>query len=904
MINTQYINLNMVTSGVFPVLYCSQYDVGRPLGLVVYDSSTPVDLDNYTVTVEAMRTDGTAITAAVTTDGNVGAFSTTATMTNKADKYRAQLVIIDGDENRVASLPFMIHVVEAAMDENAEAVEEDASLYQQYTGTVQKLIADIHVLLNEEAAARQADDHALISSLAAEVIVRQNTDTSLQTQINQIVTPSGGAPSAAEVQNARIGANGVTYDTLGDAIRDQVTDVTGLLKAEDDKTNTVHAFVDYDYDNPYEQSVTGSTWKTSIAVSRKLQTVELTRSTIPSGAVYIKLTGDVELENSTTNIDAWTGGISLKTGHSYRLTSELISGASSYGATYDIPVISIFEEGTHVSVGTLTAINAHKIERVFDAEEDKTYIVVMYIANGYGLFSKAKMLVTLEDLTESQTYKMQSEIDDIATKLEKVPVPLVSGNITAAGVAGGNNAYFRSYKGNLINIGEETIIVLDGDYELYNALVFSSNTIASKGKVANLTVSNIHRLEVPSEYNGQYLGITVRKTSMIGQDVSEYVEDAEKNTSVGTEIGVWEAITELQSAIDGIEHNSIPDYYFEDGYLSNKIDAINTIGVDIGKQCERSFFITDYHIEDNARQSPNLIKYLINQTGIKRVTFGGDAINHSYTSKVGGYNLLCEFMEDFAGVNSAANAFYITGNHEYNNADLAHAESEISPAVAYNLFNEPNFYKIQPLRTDSTETNSFYVDDDVTRMRTYYIDCNYGGTIPVFTVKLVADSLLTVPVGYAVAMYSHTGIGTYTSDEADPPTYTITSLNERFELIMQAMAAMDAGTSTTLSITVSGTTYTWSYDFSGKQRTFAGAFIGHSHIDSYYIYGSKYPVIATICDTGAYRAAHTHRVAGTITEQAFDVIQVDISTKRIYCTRIGYGSDRAFSFGTGAGPIV
>ena len=44
----------------------------------------------------------------------------------------------------------------------------------------------------------------------------------MQSQINQIVAPSGEAPSAAEVQNARIGADGVTYSTLGDAIRTQV----------------------------------------------------------------------------------------------------------------------------------------------------------------------------------------------------------------------------------------------------------------------------------------------------------------------------------------------------------------------------------------------------------------------------------------------------------------------------------------------------------------------------------------------------------------------------------------------------------------------------------------------------------------------------------------------------------
>lgn len=143
MISTQYINLNMVPSGYPPVVYMSQYDVGRPIGFVVSASGSTVNLDTYTVTLEATRTDGTAITVPVITSGNVAAFATTAAMTNKADKYPANMVIVDSNENRIASIPITMLVVKAAMDENAESIEEDQSLYQQYTGTVQALITEI-----------------------------------------------------------------------------------------------------------------------------------------------------------------------------------------------------------------------------------------------------------------------------------------------------------------------------------------------------------------------------------------------------------------------------------------------------------------------------------------------------------------------------------------------------------------------------------------------------------------------------------------------------------------------------------------------------------------------------------------------------------------------------------------
>lgn len=159
--NTQYTRLSMTPSGVLPVIYMSQYDVGRPIGFIC-----DVDLDSYTVTLEATRTDGTAITAAVTTDGNIGAFETTATMTNKADHYGAQLVL-SAFGKRVASLPFVMCVVKAEMDENAESIEEDASLYQQYTGTVQGLLAEIRAAIATNADNIAANTANIAANTAA-----------------------------------------------------------------------------------------------------------------------------------------------------------------------------------------------------------------------------------------------------------------------------------------------------------------------------------------------------------------------------------------------------------------------------------------------------------------------------------------------------------------------------------------------------------------------------------------------------------------------------------------------------------------------------------------------------------------------------------------------------------------
>lgn len=250
--NTQFIRIDMTPSGINPIFHVSQYDIGRVLGFIVYNGSEVVDLDTYTCTIEATRSDGTAITASVGTADNVGVFETTATMTNKADKYKGQLVIVDSQSKRIASLPFIMDVCEAGIDENSEAIEEDASLYQQYTASVQSALVteknervtgdtilrnDLNaeaVALANEVTARQNADTLLQGNITAEATARANADSALGTRIDEIIAPSGEAPSAAEVTDARIGYDGTVYNTLGGAIRGQVGDlnIRFLLEVE------------------------------------------------------------------------------------------------------------------------------------------------------------------------------------------------------------------------------------------------------------------------------------------------------------------------------------------------------------------------------------------------------------------------------------------------------------------------------------------------------------------------------------------------------------------------------------------------------------------------------------------------------------------------------------------------
>ena len=101
--------------------------------------------------------------------------------------------------------------------------------------TLQGQITTVSNNLTTEITNRKNADTTLQDNITSEAATRASTDSNLQAQINQIVAPSGEAPSAAEVQNARIGADGVTYDTLGTAIRTQVDELKGDLDGVDSR---------------------------------------------------------------------------------------------------------------------------------------------------------------------------------------------------------------------------------------------------------------------------------------------------------------------------------------------------------------------------------------------------------------------------------------------------------------------------------------------------------------------------------------------------------------------------------------------------------------------------------------------------------------------------------------------
>lgn len=225
-ISTQIQNLNLIPGKSAPVVvHLSQGNVGNTVQFYLYDGDNPYyPPTNVSIAVHGVRSDGSVFgpyAVSVTSGSNIVSFNIVAAMTSVNGAAIGELVITDSNQNQIGSANFGM-LVEATPYSSSVTYEDDLSIYQRILAYVQSISATSTDKIAAETTERKQADSALGTRIDNEAAARQNGDNNLQAQINQIVAPSGEAPSAAEVENARIDVDGVTHDTLGDAIRGQV----------------------------------------------------------------------------------------------------------------------------------------------------------------------------------------------------------------------------------------------------------------------------------------------------------------------------------------------------------------------------------------------------------------------------------------------------------------------------------------------------------------------------------------------------------------------------------------------------------------------------------------------------------------------------------------------------------
>lgn len=302
---------------------------------------------------------------------------------------------------------------------------------------------------------------------------------------------------------------------------------------------------------------------------------------------------------------------------------------------------------------------------------------------------------------------------------------------------------------------------------------------------------------------------------------------------------------------------ALPLYYFENDYIQDVCSAINSHDEDCGFGGDTFVFITDVHWASNLKKSPALIDYIKAHTTVRNIIFGGDATN-IYASKdavKAAYDEWRDVMREFK--------YYgwlpTIGNHEFGlpSTGVSVDDVRLSASEAYALVTKENEAIIHVI-----DEYSYYYDNVTNKIRYVVVGCSGGATIPSATSSAVIGVLDALPEGYQVIVVSHIGI------EASSLT-----LVSSIQGIVDKLDSMQANNSV------------------------IGVFSGHRHVDGHVVTEAGTHIIATTCDAFAeYESSSLTRTRGTITEQAFDVVQIDTTNRKIYMTRVGAGEDRVFDY--------
>lgn len=298
----------------------------------------------------------------------------------------------------------------------------------------------------------------------------------------------------------------------------------------------------------------------------------------------------------------------------------------------------------------------------------------------------------------------------------------------------------------------------------------------------------------------------------------------------------------------------IPDYYFENDYLDNRVKVINDAIEESSDSCETFFWITDMHWESelNARKSPSLIKYIATRTRIDKILNGGDTADSKEVCKDGIAQLL-----DAIGSNMV---YTVTGNHEIvdaskyekpflrvddalrnHNSDIKYGDSESDRSYFYfdNAKSKTRYIGLSSFGVyDGNKCDSCYTPEQLLWFKTIALNVESGWTIVIFSHSLYCVSCATDIMYYSPA---------YADDFIE---------------------AIDK------------------YNGNG---TIACVLLGHTHRDRVHMGSTGIPYIISACDRFApsNEDINVSRIPGTISEQHFEVAVIDKKKRTLSLFSIG-----------------
>ncbi len=503
-----------------------------------------------------------------------------------------------------------------------------------------------------------------------------------------------------------------------------------------------------------------------------------------------------------------------------------------------------------------------------------------------------KLNGTLQYTTNSTNYNnFTKDVHLLANHKYKIKSEIISGSVSVVEGHTSNGVIVSVRNANNTDIAKDGVasygIQINGEAEF---TITDATTAAITLMIYRYTIANNLALRIT------LVDLTVMNSNL-GLNAKQNVltfdsTPTENSTNPVTSGGVYAALND----------SGIPAYYFADDYLQTKINTITERQNTIGVNQDAFWFISDYHKRYNEQHSFPLLKYLMARTGITKLIFGGDAGGSLGTSQSAVYYQIQQSVAVWQEMDGIAKEFYgVLGNHEYINTTYGNLGGMMG---AY-------LNRFKDIVTMDPATGAYYVDNTANKIRTFFLQDN-NSTYPVTgTLDWFKARLLEVPANYSVLVVMHYAYVPNAVTNAEfygyDPAYNYNAIRDVSELL----AGLRDKTDLTNSLNV---------DFSQLQgdRHIIGVFSGHLHHGFLYTEGT----VSDIANIAVFEAStdsllggigslsknghpwfwkngivtgldedRIERTAGTIYEQCFYAVQIDMDAKKLYITAFGGDND-------------
>lgn len=214
----QTINLNLIPTGVRPVLHCSQYDIGREFGANIYDGDEEYTIPTgASVIVQGTKPDGHSFIYGaddgVTFSGNAVSFTTTEQMAACAGDTECEIKIMASGAT-LCTLNFVLDVERSALPDDADISKSDLSLIQKAADAGDKIdalsdkIDKAEELIQEVEGNVKSAETSAANAKASETNAAASASSASTSASAAATSATNAANSATAAKNSQSSASG------------------------------------------------------------------------------------------------------------------------------------------------------------------------------------------------------------------------------------------------------------------------------------------------------------------------------------------------------------------------------------------------------------------------------------------------------------------------------------------------------------------------------------------------------------------------------------------------------------------------------------------------------------------------------------------------------------------------